>query len=319
MRWLTLLVSLSALLFWAVNRLRPLRRIPLSQPNKTYDEAMARWALLLAHEDATINPLCRTQLLSHAHRTQNVYILLHGFTNCPHQFFQFAAHLYEQGANVLKIRLPRHGMADALTDQLRYLTAEEMVALTSEVIDIAHGLGEEVTLLGFSLGGILAGWAAQQRPDLDRAILVSPAMGIVAVSPMRSRLLANLLAWTPNSFRWWDPVKQAQRSGPAHAYPRFATRALGELLRLGCIVQAEARRGPPRAGRVIVITNPCDNVVDNRRVAATVAAWRRHGARIETHEFPATWQLIHDLMDPSQPQQQIARVYPQLLAWINGV
>ena len=28
------------------------------------------------------------------------------------------------------------------------------------------------------------------------------------------------------------------------------------------------------------------------------------------------WNLIHDLMDPSQPQQQVARVYPQLLAWI---
>lgn len=304
-------------LFVWLSRVWPLRNLPTPRPAATYEEALERLAVVQQDGAAEVNPLCRTHLLTHGQQVDHATILLHGFTNCPHQFHQLAVQLYEAGDNVLNVRLPRHGLADPLTDELAYLRAEELAVQANKVIDVAHGLGRRVTVLGFSLGGVVAAWAAQIRPDLDYAFLVSPAIGIRALSPWRSRLYANLLAWLPNWYRWWDPVHKQERDGPRHAYPRFATRGLAALLRLGCIVQTAARRRPPVAGKTIVITNPCDPVVDNATVAATVAAWRTHGALIHTYEFPADWCLIHDLMDPSQPQQQVARVYPQLLTWIN--
>lgn len=304
-------------LFVWLSRVWPLRKVPAPRPAARYEEALERLAVIQQDGAAAVNPRCRTHLLAHGQQTDHVTILLHGFTNCPHQFHQLAEQLYEQGDNVLNVRLPRHGLADPLTGELALLRAEELAILANEVIDIAHGLGRRVTLFGFSLGGVVAAWAAQTRPDLDYAFLVSPSVGIRALSPWRSRLYANLLAWLPNWYRWWDPVRKLERAGPRHAYPRFATRGLAALLRLGCIVQAEARRRPPVAKHTVVITNPCDEVIDNAAVAATVAAWRAHGATIHTYEFPADWRLIHDLMDPAQPQQQVARVYPQLLNWIN--
>jgi hypothetical protein len=94
-------------------------------------------------------------------------------------------------------------------------------------------------------------------------------------------------------------------------------RALGELLRIGCIVQTMAQRLRPAAGRVLVITNPCDTIVDNNVTAQVVHQWQRNGGRVRTAEFPAAWGLIHDWMDPTQTGQQVARVYPMVLTWVT--
>jgi alpha-beta hydrolase superfamily lysophospholipase len=141
-------------------RIRPLRQLPTPQPATSYDEAVARLARLQALEGELLNPLCRTQLLTHGQPTPRVMVFVHGFTNCPCQFRQLTTQFFEQGVNVLNIRLPRHGMADPLTDELADLRAEELIAAVNEAIDIACGLGEQITLFGFSLGGLLSAWAA---------------------------------------------------------------------------------------------------------------------------------------------------------------
>jgi carboxylesterase len=313
----TLFLGVAAAVWRLFFYLRPLRNVPVSQPATTYDEARQRVAQLVAQETDAINPLCRTRLLTHGYKTARVVILVHGFTNCPQQFCQLAERLYARGDNVLNLRLPRHGAADRLAPDLVHLTAEELVAATAAAIDLAHGLGEQVTLLGFSLGGILAGWAAQHRADLDGAVLVSPAVGFKTPALRLMGLVANGLGLWPNYFQWWDPARKAERLGPGHAYAGFASRALSELLRLALLVRRDAAHQPPVARQITVITNPTDEMVDEQAVAALVAAWQRHGTPVTTHAFPADWQLIHDLMDPTQPAQQVRRVYPQLLAWVG--
>ena len=309
------------LLYWGYRyllrqpSLHGLRKI---QPAQDYAEALERIQRIQADETETINPVCRTQLLTHGYKTAKAIVFLHGFTNCPNQFCQLAAQFHAQGYNVLNTRLPYHGLADRLTIDLMNLTAEDAANLTSEVVDIAHGLGEQVTLLGFSLGGILAAWAAQHRSDLDCAVLVSPAIGLKGLPPMRSRFAANLLALMPNMFLWWDSVQKAAKVDPLHAYPRYATRALAALLRLGALVQIEAKQSKPAARSILLITNPADVVVDNAVAHAVAKQWSAHGATVKLIEFPQTWHLIHDLMDPAQPDQQVARVYPLLLEWIAG-
>lgn len=315
---LGLLLGAIGLSIYLLMRLRPLRQVATPNPTTSYSEAVARLARLTAQEGDAILACCRTRLYTHGHRTANVILFLHGFTNCPHQFHQVAQHFFGLGYNVLNVRLPRHGLADRLAPGFEQLSAEEMVNLTNAVIDLAHGLGERVTLLGFSLGGILAGWAAQHRPDLDQAVLVSPALGLRPRQLQPHRLTANLLALWPDLFVWWDPVRKAEKAGPPHLYWGFSSRALAQLLRIGVIVRDEARRARPAARSILVITNPSDELVDGKAVARLVANWRCHGATVVTEHFPPEWGLIHDLMDPTQPQQQVDRVYPQLIAWVQG-
>lgn len=298
-------------------RLFPLRKIIAPAPAQDWTEAQARFASLQAAEGDTIAPHCRTGLLTHGKRTSQAIVLLHGFTNCPHQFQKLAPLLHARGHNVLNLRLPGHGYADRLTTQLLEMTESALIDRTTTAIDIACGLGEQVTVIGFSLGGVLAGWAAQQRPDVKGAVLISPAIGVQALPANRRRLYGHLLALLPNFYQWWHPSLKEREVEPLHAYPRFASHALAALLRIGLILRDSVGRKRPGATQLMVITNPSDPVVDNQTVAQVVAAWQAHGLAVTTHSFPVEWQLLHDLIDPLQPEQQVERVYPLLLEWLT--
>lgn len=126
----------------------------------------------------------------------------------------------------------------------------------------------------------------------------------------------NLYRIMPNSFRWWDETLQAKR-GPAHCYPRYSTRALAEILRLGFAIQAAARREPPAARSILVVTNASDIAVNPEFTARVVKAWREHYANLASYEFEAALGLPHDVIDPDQPDQQTEVVYPQLVDLIN--
>ena len=71
----------------------------------------------------------------------NNIVLIHGFTSCPEMYDELAAELASMGANVVIPRLPHHGLADRMTDELRHLSAAEMAATASEALEIAAGLG----------------------------------------------------------------------------------------------------------------------------------------------------------------------------------
>ncbi len=280
-------------------------------PARDYDDAMARLAILRALEGADVNPVCRTRALTHGRRTLHAIALFHGMTSCPQQFQRLAEDLHRAGYNVLLPRLPRHGLERLSTAQAE-LTVEELVVTAHKSIDILHGLGEEITVLGLSAGGALGAWCAQNRADLDRAICVSPALGFPGVPPWSARFYANGLAMLPNFFRWWDSDLKEAIPNPPHAYPRIASHAVAVMLRLGQVMALQSRRDPPGAESILVVLNPSDGVVRNECTLQIVANWRRHGAQVEVFEFPAEWRLPHDLIDPAQPAQQVARVYPLL-------
>jgi len=309
--------SLAAISWW-LTRL-PQVSAPAPRPAPDYAGALARIAAL--HEAETlphkpVNPRCRTALLSHGKRTPTAVALFHGFTNCPAQYERLGRALFERGHNVFVPRLAHHGLEDRRSPDFARLTADDMVALTAESCDILHGLGERTVVVGFSLGGCMAAWAAMARPDLDHAGIVSPAITINGIKPLPGRLAARLFSQLPNRFISWQNAEEERAAGPNHAYPHYATHSIAQMLRLGALVRADARRRIYSCGGVTIVTNPSDEMVDNSGIAAIVREWRRQGAPVNTYEFPRAWGLIHDIMDPMQREQQIERVYPQLLAWL---
>jgi carboxylesterase len=302
-----------------LRRVRPLAEVAAPRPVHSYADALARLAALQAEEGATINPVCRTRLLTQGRKVERAIVLLHGFTNCPQQFCQLAPQFYALGYNVLLLRLPHHGLADRSGPTLGELRAEAMVARVNEAIDLLHGLGEQVTVLGFSLGGVLAGWVAQHRGDVARAVLVSPAVGLKTPQLRRQRLAANVLALLPDRFLWWEPEREADKLGPRHVYWGFSTHALSELLRMANLVLHEAQQARPAVRELVVVVNPTDELVEPRAVSRLVAAWRAQGAAVDEQLFPAEWQLRHDLIDPEQEHAQVGRVYPLVAEWGTGV
>lgn len=116
---------------------------------------------------------------------------------------------------------------------------------------------------------------------------------------------------------WADPVLK-EKAPPAQAYPRFSSRALGQILRLGGVLGRKAEDHPARARSIVVVTNANDGSVNNEETPHLVAAWRRHGVQVITSEFSGTLRLQHDLSDPAQPGAQTEAVYPVLVKLIDG-
>jgi carboxylesterase len=285
-------------------------------PAQDYAEAEARIAAVRAAAGPENNPACALQFLTHGQAVERVAVLVHGYSNCPRQYRALAERFFALGYNVLAAPLPHHGLADRMTEDQARLTAEELADYADQVMDIARGLGRHVTMLGISGGGITTAWAAQNRADLDLAVIIAPAFGFVGLAPALTVPAANVIPYLPNRFAWWDPVGQAA-SGPAHTYPRYATHTLANILRLGFAVETAARRAPPAAGHVIVVTNASDAAVDNAAAARVAALWQRLApGRVTTYEFPRELGLDHDLLDPDQPNQQVDLVNAKLLELI---
>ncbi|MDA9293163.1 alpha/beta hydrolase, partial [bacterium] len=160
----------------------------LPDPTVSYEEALGRYAEVSAIDDREpVYEPCRSQLLDHGRRTEQVVVLFHGLTNCPQQYLDFGREIFETGANVLILRAPRHGLASSYdtieegvgsVDVVGRLTANELRDFGDDAIDIATGLGDSVVVSGLSMGGVIATWVAQFRSDVDRVVAVAPAVSI---------------------------------------------------------------------------------------------------------------------------------------------
>jgi pimeloyl-ACP methyl ester carboxylesterase len=314
------LIVLSALLLCAVVVLfRPFSIGGLtSNPDPTgdYAEALERIEALRAQEASLpLNPLCQLKFMTQGQQTEQAIAFVHGYTNCPQQFRELGQQFYDLGYNVLIVPAPYHGLVDRMTTDQARLTAEELAAYADDVLDIAQGLGEHVTLGGISMGGITTAWAAQHRSDLDLAVLISPAFGFQMIPRSITAPAVNAFLILPNFYMWADSELK-EENGPDHTYPRRSTRALAQTLRLGMAVQNQSAEAAPAAQSMLVVTNANDPSVDNGLTAEMVELWGEWGIDVTTYEFAADLQLKHDLISPWQQTQAV--VYPVLVDLVRG-
>lgn len=326
--WTIITVQALWLLYLFVFRkAKPLQSYHVPRPTTSFATAMDRAQLLRLRDNAkwrktegreALNPICCTGLLTHGRRTERSIVFFHGLTNCPYQFNKMAQMFHKMGYNVLVPRLPHHGHADPLSDRMAHLTAERLFEMSGDAVDIACGLGERVTVVGFSLGGVLASWIAQTRSDVERVIIVSPALATKAIPMWLNDAASRALPILPNRFLWWDSETKNRPTSQSHAYPRFSTRSVGHLLRAGQIVYQVASTARPKAKSILISLNPCDDAVDNRGALRLAEAWQKRGVNVYMHQFDDAWHLAHDIIDPTNPQQQIDRVYPVLVRLITN-
>jgi pimeloyl-ACP methyl ester carboxylesterase len=307
----TLLGAIASYLLWPVDTQTA---IVEPRPALSYAAALEHFEHLRLRDTPEINPVCHSELLVHAQRTPLAIILLHGLTNCPRQFYPLGVELYRRGHNVLIPRMTYHGLSDRMNPLLARLTAHDILKHASGAVDIAAGLGKRVVLAGISQGATAAARLAYQRKDIDRLVLLAPFFGIKGIPPRLTPLVRNILLRTPNQFLWWDKQARELLAGPTYAYPRFATRAVGEALRLATSLQKLLQQQAPATRAISVITTAADASVNNAATGDIVAAWRRWApTRIHSYEFAAERCVAHDMIDPNQPDQHCAEAYPVII------
>ncbi len=313
-RFLSVTMIVIGVVWIALGFVRGGIRVAPSAPAASYEEAIRRIeALGGAGDDSLVNPECETRLYTHGKKTGRAVVLFHGFTNCPKQFDLLGRQFAKLGYNVLIPRMPRHGLADRMTGSLAGMTAQELVLAGEQAVDMAHGLGDRVSVVGLSTTGVLVAWLAQNRPDIDRAMLIAPSFGPKDVPMNVTVRLTNILLSAPNFFVWWDRKLKAAVPGPRQAYPRFASRGLAEAYRLGQITLEGAARSKPRARSMVIVTTEADEGVDNRATRVLAWRWHEHRADVIAFQFPESLGVHHDMIDPDQPYEKIRLSYPLIL------
>ncbi|MCF3933694.1 alpha/beta fold hydrolase [Acuticoccus sp. M5D2P5] len=313
--WLFVLAA-----FLAYTMLMPVETESLASqahPESEYAAAVDRFEREKARNAEPLNPLCPSQLLTHGQKTDRVVVLFHGVSSCPQAFVDFAPILFEEGANVLIVRMPQNGFADRATDALKNLTAEQLREMGDVSVDIAAGLGEEVVVVGISAGGTVAAWAGQNRPEVDRVVLLAPFFGLANFGPQINLALMRAMLVLPHFSIWKDPVLREQFEGMPHAYQRQSTRATGEIMRLGLAVYRQAEETAPAAKQAAIVTNAADTAVDNSITQLLADAWAAHGMDVVRYEFPASDELGHELIDPLEPGANPELTYPLILQMID--
>ncbi len=287
---------------------------PVTGHAPSYEEALGRLRAIAASEAVLpLNPVGHSFALNHGATAERCYVLIHGYTNCPQQFRAFGELLHARGYNVYVPRLPYHGLADRLNNEHGRLDRAALLRYLDDALAVARGLGRRVGVIGISAGAVLAAYSAQFRAEVHYAMPIAPVLGTPSIPRWVTLPLANAARVLPNRYRWWDPVNKDSRRSPPHCYPRYATRVLGTITRMGFEVMRAARRRPPCARAIVMVLNEADEAVDNRPNELLAAYWHAHGARLRLHIFPRERRVIHDCIDPAQELQQVDYVYPILL------
>ena len=285
---------------------------PVSSPAASYNDGIVRLHAMMDRDDERIERSARTALYVHGARAPWSVVLFHGFTNNPGQYVDFAPELFVLGVNVVVPRMPLHGYADRMTDALKSLTADMLLATAYEAVDAAAGLGERVAVAGISMGGSISAHLAQYRPDVATAMPIAPDFGLLKLPRVLLDVLVPIVLALPNFFLWWDPrVKANQR--PKAAYPRFSTHALMQTVRIGDAVYRAAKREPARAARIASVVNTHDPAVSNALTQEVVHRWQRHHSSgieyVELNDLPEN----HDIIEPDNPLARTDVVYPKLI------
>ncbi len=116
-------------------------------------------------------------LLVHGARARKTVLMIHGLTDSPWYMRELGGILYKQGYNVVSVLLPGHGTKP---EDLTTATKAEWQDEVDRGLRIASGLGEKVSLAGFSTGGALSLDALRRHTELkiDKLFLFSPAIAI---------------------------------------------------------------------------------------------------------------------------------------------
>lgn len=286
-------------------------RPPSSRPRPARDRegALAAFAKLEDADGAGVNPACRTQLLRPQTEARGTIVLWHGFTNCPAQFAETAEILCAEGFFVLVARMPRHGLADRLSHQLKDLTAEELVGFADRCIDAAAGLPKPLAVVGLSGGASVAAWTAAARADVDVLVACAPLVEPKSVPLPLGRLLVRLGRFAPAMWIWWDPKVKADLAESPNVYPGFPLRGIVPFLHLteGLLDGHVTAKGT--LTRAVLTTNPNDDAINLDAARDMMAkAFPSHAEEVVELVIDSSLGWGHDFVDqhaahPGTPDQ----------------
>ncbi len=155
--------------------------------------------------------------LLHGYRTRHSVLLIHGLNDSAYFLKDVAQVLFEQGINVVTILLPGHGRTLRDIEEVSY---QHWLSHMRWGLEITAMVGENLSVGGFSTGGLLATVAALESNTIKNLFLFAPALDFSGPANLGPRLalLTCLEAAKKITYKSdipENPVKYALRSANA--------------------------------------------------------------------------------------------------------
>jgi alpha-beta hydrolase superfamily lysophospholipase len=177
----------------------------------------------------------------------------------------------------------------------------------------ARELGSPLTVAGFSLGGLLAAYAAQCEP-VDRVVSIAPFFGVPWLPKALNFLGTRALGVVPrDTFLWWHPFRREGYAG--EGYPRYPLGAVRTAFELRDALFAAALAQPPATTEISILTNRKDTTCHRGLIHELAERWRSNGARVAELSLPDIGPS-HDFMTPlptERGERVREHVYPMIV------
>jgi carboxylesterase len=282
-------------------------------PMTDYDEAVSRVAEIQKEELPVTHESARSLLMEHGQKTDEVFVLVHGITNAPKEFEELGQKLYDQGANVLILRMPYHGLKSGDIRELKPLTSEDLRVYADETIDIGNALGDKMTVMGISGGGTVAAWMTQNRPEVDRTVLLSPFFGLAQTPMFLDPILMNAFSRIPNL-----SIGGKAEADRAWVYKGESTNGVAVFMRLGQAMLKQTKSAPPQTSNIFIVTTASDLAADNDWAQKLAGIWGTQDIPVDSYEFPKSDHVPHASIDPFTDEAIRQLVYDRILGWLSA-
>jgi esterase/lipase len=116
------------------------------------------------------------------HRTKKAILFVHSYTMSPEEMLQYAGLFAKEDYNMISVLLEAHGPRNSDRGgrlSLGEVTPEDWTKDASFGVNLAQALGDEVIVVGYSLGGLLSLQAAIEHPEkIQGVVAIAPALAV---------------------------------------------------------------------------------------------------------------------------------------------
>ncbi len=233
------------------------------------------------------NEKCRSKFFFHPHPTPKVCLFFHGFTAGPYQFEPLGEALFKAGYNVLAPLQPGHGVAGDWDGNHPPPLPEDSQVYKEFVLDWleqAKPLGEQLILGGYSTGGTLAAWLAQEYPQhIEKTLLFAPYLssGFVVTNW--------LIKILPFYYEWFN------KNNPGNfGYKGFRIPAARLFLDMGQEILARAKTTP--ATPMLIVSSESDQATNRHEHRELFEAVLKYHPNSWYYCFDKKLHIAHTMM-----------------------
>lgn len=160
---------------------------------------------------------------------KNIGILfIHGFTVTPANFYAYARKINENGYSVYLPLLPGHGRNYSDLDKVTREDWKKTIEGGFELLRTEWNCSK-IVIIGMSLGGALAIWLASKNKEIDKLILLAPAVYPLTLLSFAKIFVMPILKIL--GIKYWKHIAGDVKNedGFEFGYRKVSIKALGEL------------------------------------------------------------------------------------------